>query len=178
MISTVTQNALEFCPASLNVSGITVFGLKIRIFTFLNSSSRRLASKLARPRSIFECFRIRSRLIMPFCKQAYKSHSQSSFYLENFQGCIVVYLSRFIATEVALILSNHCCISATAYLEYHMLFALSTHFSKIFFTFFKLIFFRWNLSISSPFSICQSLYIVGIFSTKHNFTCKAFATKK
>ena len=40
----------------------------------------------------------------------------------------------------SLILSNRRCISATAYLEYHMLFALSTHFSKKFTTFFNFIF--------------------------------------
>ena len=62
-----TELSLEFCPASLNVSGITVFGLKIRIFTFLN-----------------------------FLKSIQTPQQFTAASLKNFQGCIVVYLSRFI----------------------------------------------------------------------------------
>ncbi len=73
MVSSVTQNALEFCPASLNVSGITVFGLKIRIFTFLN-----------------------------FLKHSCAPQQFTAASLKNFQGCIVVYLSRFQETVYSL----------------------------------------------------------------------------
>jgi len=53
---------------SYYVSGITVFGLKIRIFTFLN---------------FLESFQLRSILTAS---------------LKNFQGCIVVYLSKNFAS--------------------------------------------------------------------------------
>ena len=89
------------------------FWLKIRIFTFLN-----------------------------FLKHSCAPQQFTAASLKNFQGCIVVYLSRFICDLCRLKYASHISlllfISATAYLEYHKHFALSTGFFDFFILFFRL----------------------------------------
>ena len=118
-------------PASLNVSGITVFGLKIRIFTFLN---------------FLKSFRLRS---IHYCS------------LKNFQGCIVVYLSK-----------NICCCLSDSFVIISQLFCFVNNFFKIFF-FFCFLFLRgWSFIVSQPPISCQQK--IAILRKKRNLNCLRF----
>ncbi|MBQ7761887.1 MAG: hypothetical protein IJ400_07515, partial [Clostridia bacterium] len=65
-----------------------------------------------------------SKLVKAASKHPTKRYALEKFYRENFQGCIVVYLSRFFSLLL--------CFSVTACLDYHKFFALSTTFLNYF----------------------------------------------
>ena len=97
------------CPSQKTVSGFYCFWFQDLHLKRSKLNFLRLTNKFVRTHWVFKCFRICVWLIPSFCKQACKSRPQSSFkryalenpYCENFQGCIVVYLSRF--REICLI---------------------------------------------------------------------------
>ncbi|MBR3824667.1 MAG: hypothetical protein IKJ39_05660, partial [Lachnospiraceae bacterium] len=81
---------------------------------------------------------------------------------KNFQGCITVYLSMYNGT----LLKVTCAVSyATAYLEYHMLFALSTAFLNYFLLpveacFLCFVYLSNESEYITPIVLCQHLFFV------------------